>query len=114
MSGTLEDNLKWRCPKFSREKALKLCKALALGEDLKRFKELGLKANIQEPDEDFSEGLSKKIAMIRIVLNQSPIVIIMDTPPFVGRWSITELLRKYNPGCTIIKITNSLEVAYDV
>jgi energy-coupling factor transporter ATP-binding protein EcfA2 len=52
--------------------------------------------------------------MIRIVLNQVPIVIVMDTPPFVGRWSINELLRKYNPGCTIIKITNSLEVAFDV
>lgn len=91
-----------------------LAKAVGLGDDLKKFKELGLKANIQETDEEFSEGMSKKIALIRLILLKAKIVIIMDTPPFVGRWSIKEILRKYNPGCTIIKITNSLEVAFDV
>lgn len=58
--------------------------------------------------------MSKKIALVRLILHRSQIVIIMDTPPFVGRWSIKEILKKYNPGCTIIKITNSLEVAFDV
>lgn len=52
--------------------------------------------------------------MLRLILQKARIVIIKDTPPFVGRWSISELLRKYNSGCTIIKITNSLDVAYDV
>ena len=51
LSGTLEHNLKWRCPNFQEEKALKLCKALGIGEDIKRFKDLGLKAHIQEADE---------------------------------------------------------------
>jgi hypothetical protein len=41
-------------------------------------------------------------------------VIIKDTVPFVDKWSIVDLLDKYNPGCTIIKITNTLEVAYDM
>ena len=31
LSGTLEMNLKWRCPGFTEEKALKLCKALGIG-----------------------------------------------------------------------------------
>ena len=60
-----------------------------MGEDLKRFNEMGLKANIQEPDEEFSEGLSKKLAVIRLIIHKARIVIIKDTPPFVGRWSIT-------------------------
>ena len=38
----------------------------------------------------------------------------MDTHHFIKRWNITELLHKYNPGCTIIKITKSMETAYDV
>jgi energy-coupling factor transport system ATP-binding protein len=58
-------------------------------------------------------GLAKKIAVLRVLIRKPKIVIIKDTSPFVGRWSIVELLKKYNPGCTIIKITNSLEVAYD-
>jgi len=38
----------------------------------------------------------------------------MDTHPFVDNWSIKDLLKKYTPSCTIIQITNSLEVALDV
>lgn len=41
-------------------------------------------------------------------------MIIKDTHPFIDTWSIVELIRKYNPLCTIIKITNTLEVAFDV
>lgn len=48
-----------------------------------------------------------------MLIRKPKIVIIKDTPPFVGRWSIVDLLRKHNPKCTIIKITNTLEVAYD-
>lgn len=73
-----------------------------------------MKATVQEPDEENSEGLSKKIAVVRLILHKAKIVIIFDTSPFVGKWSIVDLLKKYNPGCTIIKITNSLEVAYDM
>jgi len=42
------------------------------------------------------------------LLRKPKIVIIKDTPPFIGKWSIVELLNTYNPGCTIIKITNNL------
>lgn len=53
------------------------------------------------------------MALLRVLIRKPKIVIIKDTPPFVGRWSIVDLLRKHNPKCTIIKITNTLEVAYD-
>lgn len=46
-------------------------------------------------------------------MHRVKIVIIMDTPAFVGNWSIVQLLKKYNKGCTIIKITNSMNMAYD-
>jgi len=49
------------------------------------------------------------------VLTRKPkVVILKDTTPFIDSLSIVDLLKKYNPGCTIIKITNTLEVAYDV
>lgn len=84
-----------------------------MSESLKKFDKEGLQTNIQEIDEDLGSGLSKKLALLRVLIRKPKIVIIKDTPPFVGRWSIVDLLRKYSPKCTIIKITNSLEVAYD-
>ena len=51
--------------------------------------------------------------MLRVLSRRPKVVILKDTTPFIASWSIVELLKKYNPGCTIIKITNTLEVAYD-
>jgi hypothetical protein len=41
-------------------------------------------------------------------------VIIKDTSAFVGTLSIVDLLRKYIPDCTIIKISNKIELALGV
>lgn len=43
---------------------------------------------IQEIDEEFGTGLGKKIAVLRVLIRKPKIVIIKDTTPFVGRWSI--------------------------
>lgn len=56
--------------------------------------------------------ITKKFALLRILLYKSKIVIIKDTPSFVGSISIVDLLRKHNPECTIIKIDNRIESAY--
>lgn len=100
-------------PHFNEEEVLKLAKDLGMAEDLKHFDKEGLNANIQEIYDDQDTSLGKKIAVLRVLIRKPKIVIIKDTSPFVGRFSIVELLKKHNPGCTIIKITNSLEVAYD-
>lgn len=113
LSGTLKENIAWRVPHFNDEEALSLAKEIGMQDNLKKFDKEGLSTNIQEIDEDLGSGLSKKLALLRILIRKPKIVIIKDTPPFVGRWSIVDLLRKHNPKCTIIKITNSLEVAYD-
>ena len=113
LSGTLKENIAWRVPHFNEEEALSLAKEIGMSESLKKFDKEGLATNIQEIDEDLGSGLSKKLALLRVLIRKPKIVIIKDTPPFVGRWSIVDLLRKYHPNCTIIKITNTLEVAYD-
>ena len=76
------------------------------------FNKKGLNSEIVATDDEISH-LSKKIAVLRVLTQKPKIVVIKDTSPFIGTWSIKELLEKYNPKCTIIKITNNLEVAYD-
>lgn len=114
LSGTIRENLSWRNKHFDEETAVKIGKELGLGEELKQFAESGLDASIHEGNEGLSAGAGKKLAVLRVLTRRPKIVIIKDTPPFVGKWSIVELLKKYCPGCTIIKITNTLEVAYDM
>ena len=50
---------------------------------------------------------------MRILLNRCKIIIIKDTSSFVGSISIVELLKKYIPDCTIIKINNNVDAALD-
>ena len=50
---------------------------------------------------------------MRLIMVKTPIVIVADTNPFIDKWSIKDLVQKYNPGCTLIKITNSFDVAFD-
>jgi hypothetical protein len=52
--------------------------------------------------------LTKKLAIIRILLNKCKIVILKDTSAFVGSISIVDILKKYIPECTIIKISNKI------
>lgn len=57
--------------------------------------------------------MTKKFAILRILLYRCKIVIIKDTTSFVGTVSIVDLIRKYIPDCTIIKINASIEASLD-
>ena len=48
------------------------------------------------------------------MLKKSRIIIIKDTPSFIGSKSIVDIFRKYIPGCTIIKLSNKIEAGFDV
>lgn len=56
--------------------------------------------------------MTKKFALIRILLYRCKIVIIKDTTAFIGHHSIVDILRKYIPDCTIIKINHRGEAAF--
>jgi len=56
----------------------------------------------------------KKIAVLRILIDKPKIVVLHDTSPFIWKHEIVKLIDKYIPKCTIIKITNFLDVAYDM
>ena len=51
---------------------------------------------------------------MRILLNRCKIIIIKDTTAFVGSLSIVDLLKRYIPECTIIKISSKIESAFGV
>lgn len=42
------------------------------------------------------------------------IVIIKDTPSFLGERSIVQIIENHIPNCTIIKISNKIEVSFDM
>ena len=75
-------------PNFNEEEVLRLAKDLGLGEELKHFDKEGLNANIHEIYDDQDTSLGKKIAVLRVLIRKPKIVIIKDTSPFVGRFSI--------------------------
>jgi len=56
----------------------------------------------------------KKLTVLRILIQKPKIVILHDTSPFIWKHEIVALVQKYIPGCTIIKITGFLDVAYDM
>ena len=58
--------------------------------------------------------LTRKFALVRILINKSKIVIIKDTSAFLGTLSIYDVLKKYIPTCTVIKLSNKIENAFNV
>lgn len=58
--------------------------------------------------------LNKKIALLRILCLKPKIVIIKDTPSFLGERSIVQIIENHIPNCTIIKISNKIEVSFDM
>ena len=109
---SLMEHLRWRNQNFDEKLCMELASLLSFEEDIAEFGLYGLDSAISS-DEQESVELGKKIAVLRVLSHKARIVVIKDTSPFIGNWSIVELLQRYNPGCTIIKITNTLEVAYD-
>ena len=89
-------------------------KELHIDHDIDDYDLHGLDSEIHFERSKVNFELTKKFALVRIILNKSKIVIIKDTPGFLGALSIVDLLKKYVPNCTIIKISNKIEAAFDV
>ena len=45
---------------------------------------------------------------------QPKIVIIKDTPSFLGERSMVQIIENHIPNCTIIKISHKIEVSFDM
>lgn len=58
--------------------------------------------------------LGKKIAILRALLLKTKIIVIKDTPSFLGERSIVSILLAHLPQRTIIKLTDSVEAAFDM
>ncbi len=63
---------------------------------------------------NINSELNKKIALLRILCLKPKIVIIKDTPSFLGERSIVQIIENHIPNCTIIKISNKIEVCFDM
>lgn len=112
-TGTLRENLV-RKIKIDEEEVDEYIKALKIDEDLEDYDLHGLDTKIFYENSKVNYELTKKFAVMRILLNRCRIVIIKDTTAFVGSLSIVDLLKKYIPECTIIKISNKIESAFGV
>ena len=58
--------------------------------------------------------MNKKIALLRILCLKPKVVIIKDTPSFLGERSIVQIIENHIPNCTIIKISKQIEVSFDM
>lgn len=74
----------------------------------------GLETKIYCENTKINFELTKKFALLRILLYRSKIVIIKDTTAFIGTLSIVDIVRKYIPESTIIKINGKPEAAFGV
>lgn len=95
-SGTLRENL-IRKIIVDEEEILEYITDLKLDEDIEDFDLKGLDSQINFDNRSMNYEITKKFALLRILLYKSKIVIIKDTPSFVGSISIVDLLKKHNP-----------------
>jgi ABC-type bacteriocin/lantibiotic exporter with double-glycine peptidase domain len=65
-------------------------------------------------DGTVNSELSKKIALLRILCVKPKIIVIKNTPSFLGERSIVKIIETHLSGCTIIKISNKIEVSFDM
>lgn len=113
ISGSLRENLV-RKVVCSDQEVDALIKELKLDEDIEDYDTNGLNSEVHFEQSKVNYELTKKFALIRILLHKCPIIVIKDTTAFVGSTSIDIILRKYIPNCTIIKLSNKIEAAIDV
>ena len=113
ISGTLRENLVRKVYVEDRDLEVYV-KELHIDHDIEDYDLHGLDSPIHFERSKVNFELTRKFAIIRILLNKSKIVIIKDTPAFVGAINIIDILKKYIPNCTIIKISNKIETAFDV
>jgi ABC-type uncharacterized transport system fused permease/ATPase subunit len=73
-----------------------------------------LDSKIEAVEGNINSELNKKIALLRILCTKPKIVIIKDTPSFLGEHSIVQIIENHLPKCTIIKISDKIEVSFDM
>lgn len=87
---------------------------LHIDEDLDDYDLHGLETKIYCENSKVNYELTKKFALLRILLYRSKIIIIKDTTAFIGSLSIIEIIKKYIPESTIIRINGKPEAAFGV
>lgn len=85
-----------------------------MDEDFENYRENKLNSMIETVEGTVNSELNKKIALLRILCLKPKIVIIKDTPSFLGERSIVQIIENHIPNCTIIKISNKIEVSFDM
>lgn len=113
ISGTLRENLVRKVYVEDHELE-QYVQELHIDHDIEEYDLHGLDSMVHFERSKVNFELTRKFALIRILLNKCKVVIIKDTAAFVGAISIVEILNKYIPDCTIIKLSNKIETAFDV
>jgi ABC-type bacteriocin/lantibiotic exporter with double-glycine peptidase domain len=113
-NGTLKENISWNVHNFDEFQADLFAQELQIEEDLENYKEHGLDSKIASVEGAVNSELNKKIALLRILCLKPKIVIIKDTPSFLGERSIVQIIENHIPDCTIIKISKQIEVSFDM
>ena len=113
MSGTLKDNI-LRKIQATDEEVDKYIKMLKLDEDIEDYDLYGLDSPIRFENNRVNNEITKKFAIIRILLRKCPIIFIKDIPSFIGSKSMVEIFQNEIENCTIIKLSNKVEAAFDV
>ena len=113
-NGTLKENISWNIPNFDDFQADLFAQELQIEEDLENYKENKLESKIESVEGAVNSELNKKIALLRILCLKPKVVIIKDTPSFLGERSIVQIIENHIPNCTIIKISKQIEVSFDM
>ena len=71
-------------------------------------------SKIESVEGTINSELNKKIALLRILCLKPKIVIIKDTPSFLGERSIVQIIENHIPNCTVIKLSKQIEVSFDM
>lgn len=113
-NGTLKENVSWNVPHFDEFQADLFARELQIDEDLENYKEDRLNSKISSVEGTVNSELNKKIALLRILCLKPKIVVIKNTPSFLGERSIVQVIENHIPNCTIVKISNKIEVSFDM
>jgi ABC-type multidrug transport system fused ATPase/permease subunit len=84
INGTLRENISWNVHHFDEFQADLFAQELQIEEDLENYKENRLDSIIESVEGTVNSELNKKIALLRILCLKPKIVIIKDTPSFLG------------------------------
>ena len=113
MSGTLRDNIMWKIDATDQE-ADKYIKLLKINEQIEGYDEKGLDTEIKFEGNKVNMEITKRFALIRILLKKCKIIFIKDISSYIGQKSIVDILDQYLPDSTIIKLSSKIEAYIDM